>query len=299
MNQVEAAAGSLRRRFVASRRDDVSLQEAVLKLRLAKLREEKRSLESDKKALERRLASLKGRAREVLRLFVSNVRLDIAMLSLAEALHQANVTTLQEVPSVAKTIRETANRLAGFDVMVMFGSTPPGGGEFAELESFDIGKLRAALVESVVAKLEAAPLSVVLKVARDLDEPEIQHEVEQYFERLQAALRRADAKWDEKLRGAGLLFLEGKVEVGEIARLLDFQPFDLAFEFERLGYHRPPERLVLSGDARDRLLTQIENWRGEGRSVRLVERDVIASQRIEGIDARADLGTGRLDDRDS
>ena len=219
------------------------------------------------------------------------VRRDIAILSFLEALDLAQVRSLTDVQRSAPSIRANADRLAGFDAIAtishLAATRAPGD------ERFDIKNLRSMVVQSAAAKLARTPLVVFRKVAELIGDLSLGHEVQTVFERLEATVRRADADWDARLSEAGQLFMEGKLEIAEIGRLLSAKPSDVAAEFEQKGLIRSLATLRLSPEERQRRLLMMERHRAAGvtASPALVARDVIASQRIEGIDARSHLDT--------
>lgn len=292
MNVVEAAASTLQSRFLASMQDDADFRVEVAKLRLLDLQDERRELEQE-------ISELRKAGHRVLANFLMFVRRDVALLSFVEALHVTGVSSLSEVARKRAQIVSTADKLASFDVMAALRDVPAGEPRRHPAVGLDVIRLRQVISESIASKLKATPLSAFVRVAQLLASPELQHEVKQAYEKLQSAVRRVDDKWDARLRDAGHLYLDGKLEVAEAARLLSLDPADVAFEFERLGYVRSMSRIVLSDARREELLRQIEHHRKAPVSESLIDRDVIASQRIEGIDARAHRLTTRVDDRDS
>lgn len=289
MNLVEATASTLGSRILASAVEDAGFQVEVTQLRLRDLEHERRDLEAE-------LSQVTADCHRVLNNFIRFVRRDIALLSFVEALHIAAVRTLSDVARRKGDIASRANKLAGFDVIASLRDLSADPSAEPRLEILDVPRMRQVLADSIAAKLERTPISVFVRLAKLLGSAELQHEVTQAHEKLQSAVRRVDPRWDSRLRDAGNLFLDGKLEVADAARLLALEPSDIAFEFERLGYVRSIDRIVLSDGERTAMLEQIQRV-GASRDGSLVRRDVIASQRIEGIDARSHRVS--TDDRDS
>ena len=104
---------------------------------------------------------------------------------------------------------------------------------------------------------------------------------------------RATASRDAQLSEAAQFYLEGKVEISQLARMLSADPSDIAAEFEQRGFVRSLTTIQLSEEERRRRLLLLCRARAAGvmYSATLAARDVIASQRIEGIDARLHLAS--------
>lgn len=284
MNIVEQAARSLPSSLIAQVQAEASLEVEVARLRVAGFRRKEAELES-------RLTKLTSTGHQLLRTFADLLRQDIALFAFVEAMHDAGIAGLADVSREADRIIANANIHAGFDVLPWLRDASKGTSERSQPDDLEIEELRELLSEHITAKLARAPLSAFLSFAKLINQPQLQYEIQSNFERLQAAARRTNAGWTAQMREAGRLYLEGKVEVAELGRILSLEPFDIAFELERLGYSRRPEELVLRDGDREEMLLQLEKWRIEKRKSSTVQRDVIASQRIEGIDARPHLRT--------
>ena len=90
---------------------------------------------------------------------------------------------------------------------------------------------------------------------------------------------------------AGHIYAEGRASIDEVASMLARDVPDVVALLEERGYRRTIDELRLSDEERASRLAQIRDERisrqGEPREDRsLAARDTIASQRIEGIDAR-------------
>jgi hypothetical protein len=89
----------------------------------------------------------------------------------------------------------------------------------------------------------------------------------------------------------GQAYADGRLSIDELASLLGADVPDALAHLEQQGFRRVPEHLRLTAEARHERLSRIREDRlarqGEpAPAPELVRREVIASQRIEGIDAR-------------
>lgn len=275
MLSVPDVAGSLRARVVATVTSGAALERRLLSLRLG--------------AAQRRTQRIKERhvePRKLLESLLRYVRRDIALLAFADALVASDVRDLADVRRLAPRIHARANLASGFDVLVVFrGSRLSSSQSTPSLPDPRI--LRRTIADRVRSRLAATPLDVVLDLASTLGEPALAHDLRINFERLEALALRASASWDARLRDAADLYLEGKIELPEVARLLGLGAADIAAEFERLGYVRALATLALSETQRQALAEKLSTHRAKlPFAADRVHRDVVASQRIEGIDAR-------------
>lgn len=93
------------------------------------------------------------------------------------------------------------------------------------------------------------------------------------------------------MRIVGEQYRRGNIRIREVAQLLDMSTSDAVFELEQDGYSRSLSAITLTNDEREAAyvrLRQRRAQRSEPPNVDqdLVERDVIASERIESVDAR-------------
>lgn len=115
------------------------------------------------------------------------------------------------------------------------------------------------------------------------------HRLQQADDTLRSFLRRHEPHRDERLAAAGKLYAEGRISIDDAAGLLGMRPWDVVAEFESSHFCRPLAKISLSAAERTGLLERIRERRLSGvggPSNELVARDVIATQRIEGVDAR-------------
>lgn len=96
---------------------------------------------------------------------------------------------------------------------------------------------------------------------------------------------------DNKLRIIGRAYEEGRLTLDGVASVLGVSRSDAVALLEKSGFHRPVEVIRLSDEQRKTIGAKLraERMRRAGHqasSDSLVSRSVIATQRIEGVDAR-------------
>ncbi len=95
----------------------------------------------------------------------------------------------------------------------------------------------------------------------------------------------------EQFRIAALAYANGSIELDVAAKRLGLDRANLVAAFECHGFSRPPATIELDPAHREALLARIRKERlaRAGKAsldASLLVRDVVASQRIEGVDAR-------------
>lgn len=219
----------------------------------------------------------------VLDSFERLLRRDLALLSGMEAACQTPPPT---------DLRAEAARIAGFDAIGFveqeFALTPGR----PPTQSRAPRQILQELVSAVSRRLAAIDLEAMVslshQVSAELGAHERGHELWSLADRLTSAVLRLQSELGDRFAEAVRLYRQGHVEVSEVARLLGWPPEKVAFEFERLGVARTLDAIRLTPEARAVRLAQIAKTRARP-SPSLARRDAIASQRIEGIDARAHL----------
>ena len=269
MSSVEQTASTLSERFVASVENDAAVRAQLARLQL---RREGGVQRADLRAALEQLARA--------------LRTDLSILAFVEALHALSVSSLSAAKSLSAKITERAHLIAGFDVRPFLSSV--GAASTLPVPASDdlqLDRLREVFSRHVLASLAAFPAEEVKALTTQLDDAEMAHRIFQDAQKLAAIARRADDVWAHRLNDAGALFLEGRIEVADVARLWGRAPQEVAADFERLGFVRQVETIELDDVERRRRLAQVT--RSSGASRERIARDVVASQRIEGIDARA------------
>ena len=111
------------------------------------------------------------------------------------------------------------------------------------------------------------------------------------LERLRRFLRGNDPYLDERIARVGREYAKGTFGIAEAATILELDISDAVALFEEHGYARTLDTMTLSPSERQSAFSRIRRDRqhrtGQPElAFDLVVRDVVATQRIEGIDAR-------------
>jgi hypothetical protein len=147
------------------------------------------------------------------------------------------------------------------------------------------------MVSAIESILRDCSPDSFLEHARTLEASEDASRIQVAYEALKAFVRRNDLWIDQRLQVLGEAYCAGKASVVEIAHVLDVSVADAVALLEGHGYARPIEHISLTDAAREEhyaLLDRDRIARGgkPDPSPLAIVRDVIATQRIEGIDAR-------------
>lgn len=146
-------------------------------------------------------------------------------------------------------------------------------------------------IRAVRSLLEACPIERLELMASEKDTVAIGYRCRRAYEGLRSFLVRVDPNRRESLRVLGEAYMDGKMEVREIATVLEISVPDAVSALEQAGYTRPLEAITLTDAQRKVMLRRIRVDRLE-RDGELeydpsaAERDLVASARIEGLDAR-------------
>ncbi len=149
----------------------------------------------------------------------------------------------------------------------------------------------AALTRRVRSVLDACPIDDIEQSAAALGLESWGHRARIAFDGLQALLFRTDERCVEQLRIAGTAYAKGHIRVDEVAKLLAVHPVDALALLDQGGFHRPLELLEMDEDSRRKVYERMRADRlsrlhAFEPSTEMIARDVVASERIEGVDAR-------------
>jgi hypothetical protein len=194
----------------------------------------------------------------------------------------ALVVTLSRLDP-AKVVRENQQVLAP-----LLRLQPPADGP----ASVDMG----LVLTSVRSLLLHCPLAALDRAGRDHALAELAHRCKLAFDSLTAFVARNSRPQADALHAAGCAYAEGRLSIDEVASVLSMAPQDAVALLEEQGFRRSMGEIRLSEAARNEKLRAIREERLARRGEPdlredLVAREVIASQRIEDIDARPWLKT--------
>lgn len=136
----------------------------------------------------------------------------------------------------------------------------------------------------------ACPIHWLEALARDAELEDLGHRCRQAYERLRAFSVRNGPE-DERVNTVGRAYSEGRLEVSEAARILGRTEPDTVALLEQNGFARSVAAIRLAPERRREVLARLgaDRRKRSGQphpSPDAVRRDVIASQRIESVDAR-------------
>ena len=146
-------------------------------------------------------------------------------------------------------------------------------------------------IRSIDAIIAETPIDTLEKIARTIDDPALAHRARSVYDALRAFVRRHDPAHAEIMRIVGEQYRRGGLRMHDAAVLLGVSTADAVFELEQDGFARPLSAIELSEAERTAIYERLRRQRRQRAtppvvSQDLVERDVIASERIEGVDAR-------------
>ena len=155
----------------------------------------------------------------------------------------------------------------------------------------DLREVKAQVLASAGEFLRSFPLAEACRFARESNQDEIAHRIQTGAEHIQAIYNRLHTPTSPQFSIAAVAYANGMIEMDVAAKLLGLSRSDLAAALEAHGFTRPPEVIALDDAHRTAILGRMRRER-LNRSGKphldsdLVARDVVATQRIEGIDAR-------------
>ncbi|SRR5713101_3265067 len=158
-----------------------------------------------------------------------------------------------------------------------------------------------ANLEGVLLRLSASALSgcsitLVEEVSADCGRHHLGHRCRIAYDWLRSFVYRHGAEQAKQVRTAGVAYAEKRLSLDEVASVIGVSVDEAIFLLERHGYSRAIANIRLSPEERKLRLAKLRSdrlARNDQPTVdkRLVLRDVVASQRIEDLDARPWLPT--------
>jgi len=148
------------------------------------------------------------------------------------------------------------------------------------------------MVRSFDAVVAECPIEGLEDLGTRVDQPSLAHRARNAYDALRAFVRRHDPDHDEVMRIVGEQYRRGHLRLKDAARVLGLSTSDAVFELEQDGFSRSPSAITLTEEDRETVYQRLRVARlhRAGAVIAdpdLVERDVIASERIESVDARA------------
>jgi hypothetical protein len=155
-----------------------------------------------------------------------------------------------------------------------------------------VGADMQSVVRSSKAVLASCPIEQLEERAHGASLEPVGHRCRHAYDTLGALVRRNDESRDGARKVTARLYAEGRVTLSEVAELLQLPTPDAIVFLEEHGYARPLDVIRLSDDERAKRYAAMRadrrsrNGKAPDEARPLVVRNVVASQRIEGVDAR-------------
>lgn len=221
------------------------------------------------------------------------LELQLLLVGITEAAVICELRRAADLPRCAQRMFGIARGLTGLDLEVVVkehqrdlrhdsqGPLPP---------EFDPKTIRDGLVRQAHASVVSCPIDELVHLGEVAGRPDLSHRGRMAWERLRAAIRRSSAAEDPRLPTLGVAYAEGRLALEEVVTLMAMRPEDVVELLERFGYARHIETIRTAPDLQRRLqAARDDRLRRKGRpdpDPSLLGREVIATQRIEDVDAR-------------
>jgi hypothetical protein len=160
------------------------------------------------------------------------------------------------------------------------------GGHKPSATDLDVPAAYEEFLHLVRATIESRSFDTMKEKAIDEGNAERAERCHFIASRLRQLVARSDAM-NPILKTLGMAYAEGRVSLTELGSATGLAPEDLIPELERLGYHRQLAAIRLSDEERRARLQALAGAKSPPTlDPDHVRRDVIATHRIEGVDAR-------------
>ncbi len=148
-----------------------------------------------------------------------------------------------------------------------------------------------ALLRSIRSLIEACPIDYLEALGREIGLDSTAHRCRMAYDMLRAYVVRNDTSVSARLKLVGRGYSEGVLSAADVATLLDVSVTDALAMLESHGHQRTIDVISLDSQARASRLSAIRKDRlhrsgSVDFSRELLIQDVVASERIENVDAR-------------
>jgi hypothetical protein len=154
------------------------------------------------------------------------------------------------------------------------------------------------LLRMTASALSACNIGLAEETAAQIGRHPLAHRCRVACEWLRLFLFRRGAEQGRQVRAAGEAYAQGRLSIEEVASVIGVSKDEAICLLERYGYFRPISTIRLRPEDRKARLARLRADRIQrngvpGADKSLIMRDVVASQRIEDLDARPWLPTIR------
>lgn len=238
--------------------------------------------------------------RDILRRLTKMLEFTLVFVGVHEAALELRIETIGALKARIHEVIAAAGRIVRLDAERVFTDCtdllPPASAEVPPDDRRLSIDMRLA-VDSLRATVAFFPADMIESVADRAGDPDLAHRCRTVVQGLHAFVRRNDPSEPERVRVAGTAYAEGRLTLAEVAQVLQISRSDAVALLEERGFCRPPSVIAIDEDDRATLLQAIRRDRlarggAAQRDEGLLIRSVVASQRIEGVDARPWLRRG-------
>lgn len=210
--------------------------------------------------------------------------------SIHEALAQLSITTSEVTPEIAAQMRDRTLALYGLDPVLVVNEACSRLG-INSLKKPDFELSLEAVVRAMNAILETCPIDHLEALAAKRGLEAWGHRCRIAYDGIKAFVLRNGSSQKAQVSVVGEAYARGSLSTEDVATLLDVHPVDAVALLESHGYKRSLDRLALAPEKRAEIFSRMrEDRRGRSGkprwSTESIARDVLASERLEGVDAR-------------
>jgi len=150
---------------------------------------------------------------------------------------------------------------------------------------------RSAILRTMKSILELCAIEHLEGIAASYALEGWGHRCRVAYDGIKAFVLRNDPTKKEQVAIAGRAYVRGALSLLDVATLLNLHSVDAVVLLEELGFAKAIEQISLSDEDRERIYAtmrrdRIQREARPNATPTAVARDVVASERIEGVDAR-------------
>jgi hypothetical protein len=148
-----------------------------------------------------------------------------------------------------------------------------------------------ALVRAMNSILATCPIERLEQIAAAHHIEALGHRCRVAYDGIKAFVLRNGSSEKDQIVVLGHAYVRGSLSIDDVATLLKIHPVDAVALLERHGFNRRLEQIALDDSRRAQILSRMRedrltragepDWTNES-----IARDVVASERLEGVDAR-------------
>jgi hypothetical protein len=223
----------------------------------------------------------------------SFLELGLLLVGVTEAAAMCGVQSVDELTSSAQRVLTLAQGLTGLNIERVLKEQLgyfQQGAEGPAPRELDPKTAHENLIWQAQSVVVSCPIVALERLSQATHRPDLGHRCRMAWEALRAAVRRSSAPDDPRVDTLGVAYAEGRLTFQELVTLMAMRPEDVVALLEQRGYVRPVEKIRSAPDLQRRLQAAKDdrkrrNGLPDPRPA-LLAREVVATQRIENVDAR-------------